>query len=104
MGGDDARFCGICRKVVHDSRALDTCELQRLVDAGGACVRVWRDLSNRVVTRDRLAAAALALAACRTEPHALPDAFAPTADAVEAATASIVEAETASSFLMGDVY
>jgi hypothetical protein len=64
MRGDDrARFCGLCRKTVYDSAGLDECELERMLAAPTPpCVRVHRDAAGRVLTRDRIAAAALAFA------------------------------------------
>lgn len=69
MPGDDAaRFCGLCRRKVYDSMAVDECELERLL-AQGECLRVHRDDQGRVLTRDRLrgavaVAAVAALGGC----------------------------------------
>lgn len=67
MDGDArARFCRLCSKVVHDTTALTTCELEKMLDAPAPpCLRVHRDATGRVLTRDRLAALAfVGLAAC----------------------------------------
>lgn len=67
MDGDTrARFCKLCSKVVHETTALTTCELEKMLDAPVApCLRVHRDRLGRVLTRDRLAALAfVGLAAC----------------------------------------
>jgi hypothetical protein len=67
MDGDArSRFCTLCSKVVHDTTALTTCELEKMLDAPTVpCLRVHRDAGGRVLTRDRLAALAfVGLAAC----------------------------------------
>lgn len=73
MSGDDrARFCRLCSKLVYDTTALETCELERMLALPKPpCVRVHRGADGRVLTRDRIAklalGAALALtAACGT--------------------------------------
>jgi len=67
MDGDArARFCKLCSKVVHDTTALTTCELEKMLESPSVpCLRVHRDAGGRVLTRDRLAALAfVGLAAC----------------------------------------
>lgn len=71
MEGDDrSRFCRLCSKVVYDTTALATCELEKMLEAPTPpCLRVHRDRSGRVLTRDRLAALAfVGLAACTGAP------------------------------------
>ncbi len=74
MKGDDrARFCKLCKKNVYDTTALDECEMERMLAAPVApCLRIHRDLSGRVLTRDRLAALAFTIATAGLAACAVP--------------------------------
>lgn len=74
MKGDDrARFCQLCKKNVYDTTALDECEMERMLAAPVApCLRIHRDTSGRVLTRDRIAALAFTIASAGLAACAVP--------------------------------
>jgi hypothetical protein len=71
MAGDDrTRFCNLCSTTVYNASELSTCELERmLAKPKPPCLRVTRDSTGRVLTRDRIAALAfLGMTACMGVP------------------------------------
>ena len=53
MAGDDRkRHCSQCHQPVYDLSALTTAEAVDLLNAGSACVRLYRRADGKVITRD----------------------------------------------------
>jgi hypothetical protein len=71
MSGDDAtRYCGKCRKNVHNLSEMGADEAEALLQSGSVCVRYRSDDRGRIITKNAvIAGLALLAVGCESSPE-----------------------------------